>query len=101
MQGSSQPPFDLAAHQRERIRALERDVGGLEQTRDELLRVLALTVRVAAGKDCDPITLMRVIEEMDRLEQADANVHPAVRDARECIQLEEMWRATQAAEAAA
>jgi hypothetical protein len=42
--------FDLAAHQRERIRALERDNHGLEQLRDHLIRTLANIIEAYEAK---------------------------------------------------
>lgn len=69
MRGVSQPFFNLADHQRRRIRTLERDIRGLEQTRDDLVRVLALTVQVAAGQDCNPVLLMFLIEAYYRQQQ--------------------------------
>lgn len=58
--------FDLARHQRERLRSLERHNAALEQVRRRLERLLAITLRVAAGDDCDPHTLLRVIEQLDQ-----------------------------------
>jgi hypothetical protein len=54
--------FDLAAHQRNRIRRLERDLAGVTRHRDRLERLLALAVTVAAGDDCEPLVLLRMLE---------------------------------------
>lgn len=67
--GSPAAPFDLAAHQRQRIRALERDNAHLEHVRQRLERLLALTLRAAAGNDCNPLVLLAVIERIDELAQ--------------------------------
>lgn len=64
-------PFDLAAHQRGRIRALERDNRHLEQHRNQLERLLAWTLQIAAGRKCEPLVLLAVLEEVDRRVQAD------------------------------
>jgi hypothetical protein len=54
--------FDLAAHQRERIRRLERDLAGVTGHRDRLERLLALALQVAAGDECEPLALLRALE---------------------------------------
>ncbi len=57
--------FDLATHQRERIRSLERHNQHLEHVRQRLERLLAIALKAAAGNDCDPQVLLRVIEQLD------------------------------------
>jgi hypothetical protein len=37
----------------------------LEQLRDRLERLLAITLRAAAGPDVDPLVLLAVIEDID------------------------------------
>ncbi len=61
--------FDLIAHHRRRTRAAERRADTLELQRAKLERMLALAVRVASadGRDCDPLVLVEMIEELDRL----------------------------------
>jgi hypothetical protein len=85
--------YDLAAHQRERIRTLERDNAGLRTIQGRLERLMALLLRVAAGDDCDPLVLLTVLEHLD----SAPHVHPAVREAREVIQLEQALRDARAA----
>lgn len=67
--GVNHSTFNLAAHQRQRIRTLEQHVHGLQQVRDDLVRLLALTVRIAAGQDCNPYQLMFLIDAYDRQQQ--------------------------------
>lgn len=59
-------PFDLASHQRQRIRALERETQHLQTARRQLERLLAITLTVATGSDCDPLTLLAVIEQLEK-----------------------------------
>lgn len=61
--------FDVIAHHRERRRVAELRADGLERQRDRLQRLLTLAVRAAAGKDCEPLVLLRALEEM--LDTAD------------------------------
>lgn len=55
--------FDLAAHQRDRIRALERLNASLERQRNQLERLLAHACTIASPDD--PLTLLRVLERLD------------------------------------
>lgn len=86
MHTGSPPQFDLAAHQRGRISALERDNRHLEIVRRRLERIIALLLRVAAGDDCDPIVLLGVIQDLDLA------AHHAILEARQVIQLEQERR---------
>lgn len=56
--------FDLATHQRGRIRRLEARVGALELTEQKLVRVLRLALRVATrdGRECSPVALLEVLD---------------------------------------
>ena len=59
------PEFDLAAHQREKIRRLEAQVEGLERTNRKLYAMLALTSEAAVGQtEVQPLALLAVVEEM-------------------------------------
>lgn len=60
--------FDPLAHQRERTRKAEQRCEGLERHRDQLHRLLVLALDVATrhGKDCDPMALLAVLEQVDR-----------------------------------
>lgn len=59
--------FDLATHQRERIRILDRRVTVLEAEERRLYRVLWLALRVATrdGQECDPLVLLEVLCGLD------------------------------------
>ena len=62
--------FDVVAHHRERTRRSELRAEALDRQRVRLDRLLALALRVAAGQHCDPLVLLRVLEQM--LDVADA-----------------------------
>lgn len=55
--------FDLAAHHRERTRRAEQYADSLERQRARHERLLALALQIAAGTDCDPLVLLRLLEE--------------------------------------
>lgn len=57
--------FDIVAHHRARTRRAEARCAALEQVRNRLERLLAITLRAAAGNDCDPNVLLAVIEHLD------------------------------------
>lgn len=59
------PPFDPLDHHRQRTRRAEQHAHALEHVRQRLERLLAITLRAAAGNDCDPLTLLKVIERID------------------------------------
>jgi hypothetical protein len=60
--------FDLAAHQRERIRHLGLENEALRRHRDQLERLLAIALQVATGKTkTTPMALLGVLEEFDAL----------------------------------
>ena len=63
------PQYDPIQHHRQRTRAAEARAHALEQVRNRLERLLAITLRAAAGKDCDPLVLLKVIEEIDERAQ--------------------------------
>lgn len=85
--------FDLAAYQRARIRTLELENTSLREIRRRLERIMALLLRVAAGDACDPLVLLKVLEQLDKAH----DVHPAVLEAREVIRLEQELRDAKAA----
>lgn len=64
--------FDLASHQRGRIRELERRVHMLEAEERRLYRLLALALRVATrdGRDCKPGALLEVLCAIDGTDPA-------------------------------
>lgn len=59
--------FDLATHQRERIRELDRRCQMLEAEERRLYRLLALALRVATreGRDCNPGALLEALCGID------------------------------------
>lgn len=63
--------FNLAAHQRDRIRTLERHNDALTRHRNQLERLLAHALTIASPDD--PLTLLRVLEHMN-----DPNRGPTV-----------------------
>jgi hypothetical protein len=70
-EGVTPRTFDAIEHHRQRTRRAEARADGLEQVRQRLERLLALTIRVAAGNDVDPVTLLQAIERMDDLAHQD------------------------------
>lgn len=61
--------FDLDAYRAERIRRLEREVAYLRAHRAQLEALLATALRVAVARTTvDPLTLLGVLEEMERRE---------------------------------
>lgn len=56
--------FEVAQHQRDRIRRLEARVGALELTEQKLVRVLRLALRVATrdGRECSPVALLELLD---------------------------------------
>ncbi len=66
-------PYDPTEHHRERARKAEQRVSTLEHELSKTIRLLALAVRAAASNECDPHTLLQVLEQHDernnRLEQ--------------------------------
>ena len=65
----SPPPnlarLELAAHHRKRTRQAEGRADGLARELAKAYRLLALALRVAAGYECSPLALLRVIEQLD------------------------------------
>jgi len=61
----SASPFDIVQHHRKRTRRAEGRADGLERELAKALRLLGLAVTTAAGEDCDPLTLLRVLEAHD------------------------------------
>lgn len=62
--------YDQASYQRNRIRRLEQRCAGLEQTRDQLVRVLATVVETQfRGTDVDPVEYLNVVVDCDRMRQ--------------------------------
>ncbi len=59
--------FDVVGHHRKRTRVAEGRADMLERERAKLERLLVLALRVAVGNECEPLDLLRVIEELDRL----------------------------------
>lgn len=57
--------FDIIQHHRDRTRRAEARAAMLEHIQARLERLLAITLRAAAGNDCDPLTLLKVIERLD------------------------------------
>ncbi len=57
--------FDLIQHHRARTRTAEARADALERIQARLVQVLKLAVLVAAGDDCDPRVLLRVLELRD------------------------------------
>jgi hypothetical protein len=78
--------FDLATHQRDRIRRLEARVGALEFQEQKLVRVLRLALRVATrdGQECSPVALLEVLDTVangeDDLREQDARLVQLLRD---------------------
>ena len=62
--------FDVASHHRRRTRLAEGRANGLERELAKALRLLGLALRVAAGDDCDPIVLLRALEQVDEHAQS-------------------------------
>jgi predicted RNase H-like nuclease (RuvC/YqgF family) len=59
--------FDLARHQRERIRRLEAELTALRDHRDRLERMLALALQMAThDSSVSPTALLAVLEELDK-----------------------------------
>lgn len=56
--------MSVVAHHRARARRAEERAAALAAQRDRLEQLLALALQVAAGDDCDPIVLLRVLEEI-------------------------------------
>ena len=54
--------FDVIQHHRARTRAAEARADMLEREREHLRRVLRLTLVVAVGTECEPLTLLRLID---------------------------------------
>lgn len=62
--------FDITAHQRERIRRLEQQVAGLEQTRDQLVRVLADVLdNQFRDTHVDQLEYLNAVVDCDRMRQ--------------------------------
>ncbi|MEJ7569923.1 MAG: hypothetical protein WKF41_16870 [Gaiellaceae bacterium] len=64
--------FDSVAHLTRRVRRAEQRAEMLERLLAKTLRLLALAIKVAAGTDCDPMVLLTVIEEVDRIAEKPA-----------------------------
>ncbi len=58
-------PYDPTYHHRERARKAEQRVSTLEHELSKTIRLLALAVRAAASTECDPLTLLCVLEQRD------------------------------------
>ena len=61
--------FDVASHHRRRTRLAEGRANGLERELAKALRLLGLALRVAAGDECEPIVLLRALEQVDEIGQ--------------------------------
>lgn len=61
--------YDVAAHQRQKIRTLEGDNHALKQHRAKLERLIAHLLPLAARDDCDPLTLLAALDTTDELTQ--------------------------------
>ena len=59
--------FDVVAHHRRRTREAERRADMLEHERAKLERLLARALQIAAGTESEPLVLLAVLEEIDRL----------------------------------
>lgn len=57
--------FDVAQHHRDRTRRAEQRANMLEAELAKTIRLLGLAVQVAAGDEADPVTLLRVLEQLD------------------------------------
>lgn len=67
--------FDLAAHQRARLRTLEDEVRYLRSHRDRLERLLGYAVTVAtAGTETTPLALLAALEDVDARASASVDV---------------------------
>jgi hypothetical protein len=56
--------LDIIAHHRERARLAELRADGLEIQRDRMQTLLMYAIKTAAGNECDPLVLLRALEEM-------------------------------------
>lgn len=72
--------FDVIEHHRHRTRRAEARADGLQRELDNAVRLLTLTARVAAGHDCDPITLLQILEPMTRPEPSVDELAQLLRD---------------------
>ncbi len=61
--------FDVASHHRRRTRLAEGRANGLERELAKALRLLGLALRVADGDECEPIVLLRALEQVDEIGQ--------------------------------
>lgn len=59
--------FDADAHRRGLNRQLRERVEYLENERDRLQRLLYIACQAAAGNECQPLALLAVIEDLDRV----------------------------------
>ena len=59
--------FDAVAHHRARSRRAEARADALELQRTKLERLLGRALQIAAGSECEPLVLLAVLEEIDRL----------------------------------
>ncbi len=62
--------FDVASQHRRRTRLAEGRANGLELQLAKALRLLGLALRVAAGDECEPIVLLRALEQIDEHAQS-------------------------------
>lgn len=59
--------FDPVAHHRERARRADARAEMFERELGKAVRLLGRAATIAAGNDCDPLVLLSMIEELDRI----------------------------------